>query len=652
MTHTIFFRLFAEDNKEERLAAAVAAARDGSRLASVTHTVDPSSFAQIPGSPFAYWVSERVRRLFRELPPFEAEGRTVRQGLATADDFRFVRAWWEVPPEKIVTGTAATTPEEFRQQTFEGKRWVPFAKGGSYSPYYADLHLVVNWERDGEEMRAFANSVIRNPDFYFRPGLTWPRRTQGGFNVRCYPAGAIFADKGPAAFLQKAELIPTLALMNSVTFRGLISLRMTFGSYEVGVVQRTAVPPAESYVGFKDLGVRSVELAASLEEFDETTHYFHLPPALRFKGATIAERARAWQEGVTRISEELKDVQGDIDKASVTAYGIDEADREGLELAIIENQQRAKENGDEVDTDEEEQETSDAGASCELMTRDLISYCLGCAFGRWDVREARADGTMSRTQDRFSPVPVRSRGMMRGLEPGYPLRVDLNGILADDAGPEGSSAHQDDIVRRVGEVLELTWHEQAEAIEKEACEILGVKSLREYFRNPRGFLEYHIKRYSKSRRKAPIYWLLQSEKRSYGLWLYYHRLNKDTLFKAVEYYVEPKIRGEAARLKELTERLEAGKEALSRRERSALEKAIDAKHDLLAELGKFKAALEAVAAIPYDPDLNDGVVLNIAPLREVVPWKEARKYWDELVAGKYAWSTMSQRLRAKGLVKG
>jgi hypothetical protein len=202
----------------------------------------------------------------------------------------------------------------------------------------------------------------------------------------------------------------------------------------------------------------------------------------------------------------------------------------------------------------------------------------------------------------------------------------------------------------VRDVLALLWGDRAEAFEKEACEILGVGELRDYFRNPRGFFEDHIKRYSKSRRKAPIYWLLQSARKSYGLWIYYHRLDRDTIYKAIRHYIEPKIREGTARLKELRARLEAEKDAMPRRERSKREKEIDDQDSLLSELGFFKKALEQVADRDYEPDLDDGVVLNIAPLHELTPWKEAKKYWAELLKGQYAWSTMSQRLKAKGII--
>ncbi|MBY6274351.1 MAG: hypothetical protein CW346_19635, partial [Bacillaceae bacterium] len=240
MNEILFLRLLQAEEKETALAEAVTALRDGEAVKPPIYSVNPEAFSKVPGSPFAYWVRERIRNLFQELPPFEGDGRTVKQGLATADDFRFVRAWWEVAPERVVTGTADTTPDEFRAQTFQGKKWVPFAKGGAYSPFYADLHLVVNWERDGEELQAFHGSVIRNPDYYFRSGLTYPRRTTSGVSFRPVPSGAIFADKGPAVFV--SDPLEWLGLLQSSSLALMVSLQLGAAdaaarSYEVGIIQ-------------------------------------------------------------------------------------------------------------------------------------------------------------------------------------------------------------------------------------------------------------------------------------------------------------------------------------------------------------------------------------------------------------------------------
>jgi hypothetical protein len=204
-----------------------------------------------------------------------------------------------------------------------------------------------------------------------------------------------------------------------------------------------------------------------------------------------------------------------------------------------------------------------------------------------------------------------------------------------------------------------------------------VKELRDYFRKPGkgGFWDDHVSRYSKSRRKAPIYWLLQSAKKNYALWLYYHRLDDDILFKALHNYVKPKIRLEQSRLDALRSQKAAavapGASPLpsgatgGRGENNAkkIDKEIERQEALIGEIQDFADKLERAARlnfgneenldsdVKYDPDLNDGVVLNIAPLWELVPWKEAKKYWEELLAGMYEWSSMGMTLRKKGLVK-
>src|SRR5260370_21912713 len=95
----------------------------------------------------------------------------------------------------------------------------------------------------------------------------------------------------------------------------------------------------------------------------------------------------------------------------------------------------------------------------------------------------------------------------------YPVRIAWNGIIVDDA------EHEEDVVRRLREVMGHIWMDRADCIEKELSEILGSTELREYLRKPGkgGFWEDHISRYSKNRRKAPIYWRLQTSGRDYAL---------------------------------------------------------------------------------------------------------------------------------------
>ena len=114
-------------------------------------------------------------------------------------------------------------------------------------------------------------------------------------------------------------------------------------------------------------------------------------------------------------------------------------------------------------------------------------------------------------------------------------------------------------------------------------------------------------------------------------------------------YVEPKIRLETSRLETLRSQKAAAGE--SGKEAKRLAKEIERQEDFLSELRDFEDKLRRAANLHLEPDLNDGVVLNIAPLHELVPWKEAKNYWEELLEGKYEWSSIGKQLRQKGLVK-
>ena len=264
---SLFLRLLETPDKASALLSAVHCDGDN------TFEVDPASFRQVPGAPFAYWVGEGVRATFKALPPL-TDTVLACSGTGTLDDFRFLRCWWEIDSDAS---------------------WIPFAKGGAYAPIYFDHHLVVNWADDGAEMKAWIvvryggghwTRNIRSTEHYGRPGLTWPRRTQGGLSFRAMPASCIFADKGPAAFVAGdsfEELLCLLALANSRPFGLLVSLQMAFGSYEVGVIQRTPLPliPAAVSQLLAGLGRRAWSLRRILDTVMETSHAFAIPALIR-----------------------------------------------------------------------------------------------------------------------------------------------------------------------------------------------------------------------------------------------------------------------------------------------------------------------------------------------------------------------------------
>jgi hypothetical protein len=425
---------------------------------------------------------------------------------------------------------------------------------------------------------------------------------------------------------------------------------MAFGSYEVGVIQRTPVPDLDTPDGEKlgTLALACVNLKRGLDTATETSHVFQLPALLQASGDTLAARGAAWAQRVAGVEQQLAAHQHEIDDIAFTLYGIAGDDRAAIEAGA--GGHASEDDASEDDTDDED-EAAAASQQIPDLAADLLSYLMGGPFGRWDVRYATGAACFADLPDPFAPLPVCSPAMLTGSDglpltatpPDYPLPIAWDGILVDD--PD----HENDIVRRVGQVLELVWGERAEAIAQEACAALEVAELRDYFRRPGkgGFWDDHIKRYSKSRRKAPIYWLLQSAKKNYALWLYYHRLDSDILYKALLNYVEPKIRLEEHAMQQLV-----GQRAVKQgRELKELERQVERQEAFISELRDFETRLRRVADLHLAPDLNDGVVLNIAPLWDVVPWKEAKKYWDELLKGKYEWSSIGTQLRAKGMVK-
>ena len=653
-------------DKATALQAAVDSVR-GAGPSPLVYVLEASQLTRVPGTPLAYWASKALLSTFDALDPFQTEARKAVITNPAGDDFRFFRTSWEAAPNRIG----------------RSKGWVPLLKGGAYSTFYSDVHLVVAWDSERETYPGFEGTIHRplsrpaSVQWFFKPGLTYSRRSQRGFSCRVLPSESVFHDKGPGLFPPIPETPSILGLLNSSTFKRLLELQMAFGSYEVGVIQRTPVPALNNDDGARlgELALLCVEMKRELDYANETSRVFNVPAALSSGVRPLNDSLAAWLERQKQVRIAIEQSQAEIDAVAQSLYDIEEDD-----IASVPIVPSAEEDNAEQVFEEDDSEREDAASDNPRdFAAGLVSWLVGCDFGRFDVRIALHSSLAPALQGPFEPLPLCSPGTLVGpnglpatkdhiasedwlrarpnaitsppagsvAEPvitadAYPLGVEWDGIMVDD--PD----HPDDIMRRVRDVLHFVWGERADAVEHEACGMLGVKELRDWFRNPRGFWDDHVKRYSKSRRKAPIYWLLQSEKRGFALWLYYHCMDADMLAKALVNYVEPKLRLEESRLQEM-QQASQGSSSTGAAARSA-ERDIERQEVLIGELKDFRTALERASRLGLQPDLDDGVVLNIAPLHELVPWRVARQYWDELLAGKYDWSTIAAQLRTKGLV--
>ena len=626
---TVFLRVLQPAADEKAIALREAIRRRSRNR----YEVDVNAFSQVPHTPFAYWVNDDMRHVFERLPAFESADRTARQGLATADDFRFVRLATEVPASSRTN------------------RWFPFAKGGKYSIFYADISLLVNWEGDGAELRNFykkgATKLASRPQnigFYFRPGVTWPLRTSA-FCPQALPAGSICSVRGSGAYASPENLLSVLAVCSSSSFDFFFKMALgRFGHPEfvIGTLQGLPWPKLtpQTKANLHSLASAGWHLKWYAERASESSHAFLLP-ALAGPSATLSDLVEQRHAELRETEHKLSEVRSHIDHICATAYGITVSD---LDLAGT-AYQSGESSEPEVASGELDAELDAEGdTTTELrpapMVTSLLSWSLGVALGRFDVRLAAGDHPKPSEPEPFDPLPICAPGLLAGDDGlpvqgpplGYPLMFPSDGILVDDLG------HARDVVAAVRVVFDIVFDDGA-ARWDEATELLGAHDLRGWFAHD--FFEQHIKRYSMSRRKAPIYWQLATPSGSYSVWVYIHRATGDTLFRVLNDFVGPKLDHEKATLDRLVQESGTAPSATQRGE-------IDAQETFVSEIRALHTEVARVAPL-WQPNLDDGVILNFAPLWRLVPhirsWQtECKKAWDQLVKGDYDWSHLAMHL--------
>ncbi len=632
---TVFLRALEADDKASALLAAIhepEVARGRQRF-----DIELRTFTTLPRSPFAYWVSAGIRKVFRECSRFETGERLATRGASTCDDFRYVRLWTEV---------AAARNGSFR--------WVPFTKGGRFARFYAPIPSVVDWDDSRLTFRGFIGRPGRwldRPeavDKYFRPAITWPLRGIV-FSGQAVPRGCIFSVGGKVAIVPEGELIRFLALFNSAAFDAFIRLyagKVGGVQYEVGLIQSLPVPRVQLPTQLGMLARRAWSLKRNLDSKNEVSHAFTLPALLHVEGDTLAARVDAWVEHVRNTEIELAGIQVDIDARCFELYDIDEADRRAImegfgAFADVPGEVTETDSADDVEPEEED--SSESGVDATGLATELVSWAVEAAFGRFDMRLATGARPLPKEPEPFDRLPVCSPAMLTGDDglplmrapDKYPVEFPENGILVDDRG------HPRDLATAVRVVFDEIFKATADSWSNGVGMLLDSKDhdLRAWVAS--SFFEHHLKRYSKSRRKAPILWQLSVPSGHYSVWLYAQRLTRDSFFQVQNDVVTPKLAHEERQLTSLIHGAGSNPSAKERKEIAEQEAFVEELRSLLDEVKR-------VAPL-WNPVLDDGVVLTMAPLWRLVPqhkpWqKELKSKWDELAAGKYDWSHAAMHL--------
>ena len=533
----------------------------------VRFDVTKRDFRTIETSPLAYHHLGTVAHIFREASTLDPAWGSAKQGLATAGDPRFVRQHWEVPPNRI-------------GETLD---WVPFAKGGDFCRFYSDVPLVVQWTvRAVECMKE--NGRVQNVEDYFKAGLTWPLRTQRGFNLRIMPQGCIFGHKGPAVFpVRERDRWFLLGLANSAPAEYLLKGLMSFGSWEVGVVKRLPVPQPAAY---QDTRIGTIardihDAKAAWDRCNETSTRFERP-WLVHEHAQLNVAERLEQIAKYEAAEEalIRHLYSELNDEVYKLYGIPDS------------------------------------------TRAIIEETLG----------ERPAEVLWPQMERKTVEQKRMEHVWRLLS--YVVR---RVVEADDDGivPFAARAGETSLLDRVHQELAALFPEQdVNQVEVEIAnelkrKVTGCKpaaSIGEWLENV--YVEYHATLY----KKRPIVWHVSSSQGSapfaFGVLCHYHRFDANRMAKLRSSYLRDAIetfRREAA----LADREGRAENRIEMQARLEEAQALDRKLQAVQEghregsaggdrdyriLTPWKSVEERPTG--WDPDIDDGIKINIAPLQK------------------------------------
>lgn len=553
-----------------------------------------TNFAKIPGSPIAYWVSERIMNIFNSKKAFLSQLIKAVKGLDTCDNEQFIRLWSEVTFSKTSIG----------KEKLDSGKWFSYAKGGEARRWYGNYEFVVNWENDGNSIKNLRNadgsikSRPQNVSYYFQEGATWSSISSARITLR-YLTDSIFGGGGSAFFVDD-NLMLFIGFINSKLVQFFLNLLNPTMNICVGDLLNLPVHWNEETDDLDEIETFVVS-AISISRLDwdsrETSWDFKTPPLLLDYDAetTNPEQGPAsrkpgedllisqqYEQYKTYWAEkffQLHRNEEELNRIFIKIYGLEEELTPDVELKDVTILQPEK-----IITPEDGLDFKQAE-----VIKQFISWSVGCMFGRYSPDKtglilANQGETLKDFLDR---VP----------EPSFlPDEDNILPVLDDEY-------FADDIVARFKKFIETLFGRQHFTTNIRFIEESLGMDIRKYF--VKEFHKDHLQRY----KKRPIYWLISSPAGSFNALIYMHRYNNQTMSKIFNDYLKEFRSKLISRLKDIQDGIFTGNNPVKEEDR--LRKQLKDVEDFILTMTPF-------AMNPITIDLDDGVKVNIAKFAGVV----------------------------------
>ena len=518
-------------------------------------------FSGIPRTEYIYWVSDALLHAFTHYKKV-SDYFTVRNGLTTGDNNRFLRLWFEVQKENI------------------GSKWFPCNKGGTFRRWYGNKDYLIDWENNGFALKNFTDiktgklrSTLRNIDFNFLPSVVVGHVASGDLPFRYVEGGFISESAVNSIYSLNNEvsLIYLLGILNSKSCNYISKmLSPTLGVSPEDILNIPIVVRDESIVS----SVVKNTLAISRIDWDafETSWDFQHHP-FRRKVSTIAEAFEQWQVECDDRFNQLKANEEELNRIFIDIYGLQ----------------------DELTPEVEDKDVTVRKAELGRDIRSFISYAIGCMFGRYSLEvdglayaggEWEASKYASFAADKDNIIPI-----------------------CDD------EYFEDDIVGLFVEFVKTVYG--ADTLDenlKFIADALGGKGqpkevIRNYFLND--FYKDHCKIYQ----KRPIYWLFDSGKKNgFKALIYMHRYQPDTIARIRTDYVHEQQARYRTAIADLEQRIANA----STGERVKLNRKLTTLQAQEAEIRTYEEKIHHLADQMISIDLDDGVKKNYAIFQDVL----------------------------------